>query len=351
MVDELRTSGSVVGHKLTVSSVVALLIMAVAFSGCGDDGGPQDPGGGGANGSWSGVPDSVRVATLLKYAPKVYLAADGLDGGGSYRPSSVEWFMQYVDRVPVDGKYWVQTKVPLSYATEVQDFFYGPADSDLDQVPVYAFWIEDPDRFRDYVDLAYYFFYPYNRGKTMLESVWGNHVGDWEHITVRIGVQSLEPRRVALSAHEGGEAVPWSEMQKTQDGHPIVYSAWGSHANYSTPGDHLYRTIPVFPLPDIELIDRTSDAADGVAWDTWLKLEPFDFYERRGLSNVPWPGWMSSDFENPSSGAIFRWGNTEDTCGFCIGSTCWDFVEVCLLENGPTGPILKAPVWDVDVFE
>ena len=335
------------------STLVLGLLLSLPFlvQGCGSDSSPQGPGDGGAAKSWSGVSDVDRVAALEKFAPRVYLAADDLDGGNSYRPSSVEWFMQYVDRVQIEGQYWLQTKVPLDHATAVQGFFHGPPDEELDQVPAYAFWIENHDEWRSYLDLVYFFFYPYNRGKTMLNSVWGNHVGDWEHVTVRINAQTLEPIALALSAHAGGETIDWADIGKTPDGHPIVYSAWGSHANYSQPGAHVYNTIQVPPLDDIQVTDRTSSAVDGVAWDTWTNLEFYDWYTRRGLDGRNWPKWMGTDFSSAASGAIWRWGNTEDTCGLCLGPLCWDFPDVCLLENGPTGPVSKGSVWNVDVLD
>ena len=49
--------------------------------------------------------------------------------------------------------------------------------------PVYAFYAEKGE---GVVDLVYFFWYPYNRGKEVLDTIWGNHVGDWEHITVRL---------------------------------------------------------------------------------------------------------------------------------------------------------------------
>jgi len=340
-------------------ALAAVFALPFGLAGCGEETSPLAPAGGSSGGSGGfGLPDSVKVSTLEKYAPRVYLAVDGLGGSQSYRPSSVDWFTPYVDRVKIEGQYWVQTKVPLSHATEVQNFFYGPADNELDQVPTYAFWIEDPKKPRVYVDLVYFFFYPYNRGKEMLGSVWGNHVGDWEHVTVRISTATLAPMQVALSAHSGGESLQWSDLEKTPDGHPVAYSAWGSHANYSRSGDHTYNTISVPPLADIPITDRTSSSSDGVAWDTWNKIEAFDYYARRGLGGTGWPTWMRTDFTvggteptNPRAGAIYRWGNTEETCGLCLGPQCWDFPDVCLRENGPTGPVSKGSVWDVDVLD
>ena len=342
------------------SRVTALLVLGAAvagmsgLAGC-NDGSSTAPGG---TPGGSGASDEIKVTTLEKYAPRIYLAPDGLGGAQSYRPSSVEWFTPHVDRVLIEGQYWVQTKVTLSHATEVINAFYGPLDSELGQVPAYAFWVEDPARPRDYVDLVYFFFYPYNRGKEILGSVWGNHVGDWEHVTVRIDAETLAPRAVALSAHAGGESLTWADLEKTPGGHPIAYSAWGSHANYSRSGNHTYNTISVPPLADINITDRTAAAGESVAWDTWNKIEAFDFYGRRGLGSVAWPNWMNTDFtnagpdpSNPLAGAIYRWGNTEDTCGLCLGPQCWDFPDICLRENGPTGPISKSTVWNVDLLD
>ncbi|KKK60917.1 hypothetical protein LCGC14_3019590, partial [marine sediment metagenome] len=50
-----------------------------------------------------------------------------------------------------------------------------------------------------------------------------------------------KPVQIHLSAHDGGETISWSGIQKSGT-HPVAYAAWGSHALYSTSGDHTYES-------------------------------------------------------------------------------------------------------------
>jgi Vacuolar protein sorting-associated protein 62 len=62
------------------------------------------------------------------------------------------------------------------------------------------------------------------------------HESDWEQITIRLNADK-EPVGAYYSAHEGGSARDWKELDKEVD-HPVVYVALGSHANYYRPGRH-----------------------------------------------------------------------------------------------------------------
>lgn len=51
---------------------------------------------------------------------------------------------------------------------------------------------------------AFWFFYSYNLGQTVLGILFGNHVGDWEHCMMRF--ENGVPRGLYFSEHEGGQA-------------------------------------------------------------------------------------------------------------------------------------------------
>ncbi|MDO8356983.1 MAG: Vps62-related protein [Nitrospirota bacterium] len=287
--------------------------------------------------------DNDKQLLLRDYAPLVWLAQ-----GETYFPSSVEWAFPYLERFRnSDGNYWLKTKTPLrSPSDNSLPLFQG--DKNLNQVPVYAFAVEKGE----FLDLIYFTFYPYNRGKEVLNTKWGNHVGDWEHITVRLAwllnsrtkQWSLEPLGMYLSAHNFGGAYPWGDVIKadnlgnesSQGTHPIVYSAWGSHGFWTRAGSHNY---------EISLTDETSQ---GTRWPTWNNVRTYDYAAKKGLGGLSWPGWMSTDYQNPgagnpadpAAGAIYRWGNPES--GMCVGE--------CRLNDGPTGPAAKG-VWGREVFK
>lgn len=290
-----------------------------------------------------------RRALVETYAPLVWLGQ-----GESYFPSSVEWAFPFVERWanPDDGgRYSLRTKATLSSPSDRcggQDasgacMFFG----NLASAAVYAFWIEKPP----YADVAYFFYYPYNRGKTLVSTLWGNHVGDWEHMTLRLLTVTSStavhwmPARIYLSQHSSGEVVEWTDVPKTADGHPIIYSAEGSHGVYKTAGVHTYKTTPIGDLSDV--------CGEGTRWETWKRVEAYDGATKRGLLGEPWPTWMRTDYTNagtgnpadPSTGAIYRWGNTKQGCDAPSFIT-----DECRLVDGPTGPVEKS-CWDPKLLE
>ena len=285
------------------------------------------------------ITDSEKCEMMQKFAPYVYM-----DKNESYFPSTVEFTFPYLNRyLNSDGNYWVKTKEELDSPSSILEYFKG----DLNEAKVYVFWVEKE---YDIMEATYFFYYPYNRGKEILNTIWGNHVGDWEHVTVRFGWNvisnkwSLSPIEVYLSAHDGGNKRTWDQI-KLHNNSPIVYSAKGSHAMYFDAGPHTYKSIPI-------LGDLTDYCSEGSVLDCSLnkKIVPFDYSTKKGLAGDDWPSWMSNDFKtggnnplNPSSGGIFRWGNEERGCEFGFGQ--------CRLENGPTGPISKGDVWNPKIFE
>ena len=171
-----------------------------------------------------------RLQALITYAPRVWLHPDE-----EYFPSSVEFAFPFMTRfLAGDSNYWIRSTAALDSPSDTLPFFAG----DLDGAPVYAFYA---DKGSQIVDLVYFFYYPYNRGKSVVDTIWGNHVGDWEHITVRLmrgPDDALTPLQVYFSAHDFGGAYDWASVERFADTHPVVYSAWGSHGVWSTPGAH-----------------------------------------------------------------------------------------------------------------
>lgn len=283
-----------------------------------------------------------RLAALETYAPRVWLHPDE-----EYFPSSVEFAFGHMTRFQDDqSQHWIRSTAALESPSDTLDFFAG----DLAGAPVYAFYA---DKGGGVVDLVYFFWFPYNRGKSVVDTIWGNHVGDWEHITVRLLRQpdeSLLPQQVYLSAHSFGGAYGWDEVERHAETHPVVYAAWGSHGLWSAPGDHVYMTIGEEVLGvcvTIVCADLTDETAAGIAWDTWERVAGFDYGAKEGLGGESWPVWMSDAFtepgapppEVPGGGPIYRWGNAED-CS-TLGVDISDLIGVCRLEDGPTGPVSK----------
>src|SRR5262249_6249621 len=91
--------------------------------------------------------------------------------------------------------------------------------------------------------LQYWFFYLYNDFND-------KHEGDWETVQLNCHADSAEqaltmsPYETGYSQHEGAESATWGASKLTiVDGtHPVVYPAYGSHANYYSPALYLGRS-------------------------------------------------------------------------------------------------------------
>ncbi len=72
--------------------------------------------------------------------------------------------------------------------------------------------------------IQFWLLYAFNNGPL------NDHQGDWEVIQVFLD-SSGSPIEVLLSQHGSGENAVWNDVEKV-DGHPVVYVAQGSHANF-----------------------------------------------------------------------------------------------------------------------
>ncbi|HEX4694895.1 Vps62-related protein [Sphingomonas sp.] len=271
------------------------------------------------------ISDEQKLAAMRTCAPLIWAAE-----GEEYFACSTEWSFQFLTRVTREGQYWLYTKQDLSSPSDDSlPLFKG----NLAEAPVYAFWVEKAG---GNYDICYFTYYGYNRGKEVVDTIWGNHVGDWEHLTVRLDSQ-LNPISVYMSQHSGGETISWADVEKSGT-HPVAYAAWGSHALYSSGGDHVYSSV---------LVDK---CGKGTQWNTWDRVETYDYGAKTGLGSSVWPTWMTTDYTStlpgkdaadPRSGGIYRWGNGGN------GATVAGQRQ---LEDGPTGPIDKGDCWDRSTF-
>ncbi len=299
------------------------------------------------------VDSEAKMEHLRRYAPRVWF-----HGNESYWPASVEWSFHFLKRYwSSDSRmWWLITKEPLKAPSSILPYFHGADPKKqwtdfplrLEDVPAYAFW----HQVNAYtVDLVYFFYYPYNRGKEVAGTIFGSHVGDWEHVTVRLtarrdseGRTCLTPATDAkmsfsLAYHSKDARYAWAQVPKVEGSdHPIIYSAHGSHGSYLEPGSHRYDSAA-----GKDLVDHTGA---GTPWDTWDKLECFDYDTKKGLGPTwvgTWPTWLRKDRkdkglgnEDPASGPVTRWGNYRSgAVNTVFGGTQYR------LEHGPTGPADK----------
>lgn len=252
-------------------------------------------------------------------------------------PSSVSFFEQYATLSQSGDRY--ETKQALR---EPSTFDWQGAEGqkpDANSVPIYAFVVdgklEGPDTF---TDLVYFTFYPYNRGKKVVDTMWGNHVGDWEHLTIRFSKKgnAYTPVKISFSQHDKNQVIGWGEPGVELSGqHLIAYEAFGSHGLYPGAGKHTYKDFVLAKLSDV--------TGKGMPWDTWNNVvtatRANGKWSCTGHDGQPNAEDCSRWMNYP---AAFRWGNAKrGTCKF----------GECQLNDGPTTMSGKTAVVDLNTFD
>jgi hypothetical protein len=148
-------------------------------------------------------------------------------------------------------------------------------DLDLYRHPVAPVYFQ----FKAGVYVTYWFAYGFNDPHAPVDVEYGKHEGDWENITVNLNGDN-RATKVAFFHHGKSCTVQWKspELQKCH-GHPVVFSAHGSHGSYPSAKKWERNN-----LPD----DHTGR---GVRWRTYQHL--------KSLVHQPWYGyggaWGQSD--------------------------------------------------------
>jgi hypothetical protein len=431
-------------------------------------------------------------------------------GACTQEPTSGPWCPSGQWLEEPEERWWLYPKdLPGSPSARLP-FYYGCNRDQLDassanrndcglgDVPIYSFWHPHPLRrdeqsLDEVVDLVYFLYFPYNRGKSCVNTRWENHVGDWEAVSVRLSWQwseeegwLLKPVQVHMGAHSFGHRRNWSDEHSnvtdvTTTVEPIevngprtaayvlevpwwwaqaaddlfvqhidasnIVTVWtlGVEYDYTPPmhfppdepgtltavallgdlaaGEKLRVTVPptspyCAPVGIYTGIEKegthpvahvasegnglwpdcgddwegkpcafcrtqygsaagcglTDEYAKGTRWETWKRVEAFDWSTKRGLGllvegqlvtgegfcahafpgsfpacdEVGWPNWLVSvndvgngiGDEDPWSGPIWRWGTEKFECWF----------GACRMTVGPTGPVDKG-LWSSDVLD
>ncbi|KAJ4833867.1 hypothetical protein Tsubulata_047038 [Turnera subulata] len=206
-----------------------------------------------SNPSNNSMPTIAQIGAIFQtYSPWIYLHPDE-----EYLPSSVSWYFtngallykkgEESKPVPTeptganlpqggsnDGAYWLDLPVDDAARQRVKR-------GDLQGSQVYLH--VKPILGGTFTDIAVWVFYPFNgpaRAKVEFFNVSlgriGEHVGDWEHVTLRISNFTGELWRVYFSEHSGGSWVDASDLEFKDGNKPVTYSSLHGHAMYSKPG-------------------------------------------------------------------------------------------------------------------
>lgn len=99
-------------------------------------------------------------------------------------------------------------------------------------------------------------------------------------------------------------------LVRTSGGHPVLFSAYGSHGLWSAPGEHNFVRVP-------QLTDKNGY---GVPWKTWDSLDIYYL----GTSKLP--RWLN--FKG-------HWGNPKSNC------VLFSKLGICELTDGPVGILTR----------
>lgn len=200
------------------------------------------------------LPNLKQIEALFEvYSPLIYFHPNE-----NHMPSSVNWYFQQgtllyskeeeSKPVPIetdganlpqggsnDGAYWIDLPLDDNAKVEIKK-------GDLASTKVYLHI--KPMLGATFTDIVVWIFYPFNgpgTAKIGLADIplgrIGEHIGDWEHLTLRISNFNGVLHKIYLSQHSKGSWIDASLLEFQNDSNkPVVYSAKDGHPLYHKPG-------------------------------------------------------------------------------------------------------------------
>ncbi|KAK7264023.1 hypothetical protein RJT34_31625 [Clitoria ternatea] len=200
------------------------------------------------------MPNLQQIHALIEhYGPTVFFHPQEI-----YLPSSVDWFFNngallYRKGVSVgEGIDATGSNLPGGGTNDGRFWIDLPRDGcknflkcgDLKSARLYVH--VKPAHGGSFTDIAMWVFCPFNGPATLkigmknipLSKI-GEHVGDWEHFTLRICNFNGELYSIYFSQHSGGEWVDAHGLSYIEGNKAIVYSSKCGHASYPRPGTYI----------------------------------------------------------------------------------------------------------------
>ncbi|KAK6940651.1 Vacuolar protein sorting-associated protein 62 [Dillenia turbinata] len=197
------------------------------------------------------MPNLEQIKALFEaYSPYIYFHPEE-----EYLPSSVNWFfcngalLYHNGDNPLsvqpnganlpqggsdDGEYWLDLPQDEEEKDRVMNGNLQSSEAYLHVKPTLG---------GTFTDIAVWLFYPFNgpgRAKVGLINIdlgrIGQHVGDWEHMALRISNFNGELNKIYFSQHSKGAWVDVSDIEFLKGNKPIGYSSLHGHAMYGQPG-------------------------------------------------------------------------------------------------------------------
>ncbi|CAA0812043.1 Plant protein of unknown function (DUF946 [Striga hermonthica] len=308
---------------------------------------------------WS-MPNLDQIQALFStYAPYIYFHPDE-----NYLPSSVNWFftngaLLYTkgnesSPVPIalpdgpnlppggpnDGSYWLDLPADKQAREKI-------VRGDLQTAEVYLHVKNVLGA--SFTDVQVWVFYPFNgRATARLGPIKrislgqiGEHVGDWEHVTLRISNFDGALSRVFFAQHGGGEWVDSSLLEFPNGNKFAVYPSLNGHASYHRAGLTL--------LGNCDDVGIRDDAARGEAsMDTGAR---FVVVAAEEVAAPPWLEYSREWGPKVSYDIAEELKKVEKVLIGSLKSKFKKFVsslpQEVLGEEGPTGPKMKSN-WEGD---
>ncbi|KAL5708557.1 hypothetical protein ACHQM5_019342 [Ranunculus cassubicifolius] len=203
--------------------------------------------------SLSSMPNLTQIQDLVqKYSPFIYLHPDE-----PYLPSSVSWFFNNgallyqkgneSNPIPIDSD---GSELPKGGADDETYWLDLPRDEGAqnnvkkgDLQSAVAYLHVKPMLGGMFTDICVWIFYPFNgaaKAKVMKLNIGlgklGEHVGDWEHLTLRISNFDGSLWKVYFAEHNKGIWVDASQVEYQNGNRVVAYASLHGHALYPHPG-------------------------------------------------------------------------------------------------------------------
>lgn len=203
-----------------------------------------------------GMPTLDQVHALIQhYGPTLFFHPDE-----TYFASSVQWFFKngallYRDGaekgVPID---FGGANLPAGGMNDGEFWIDLPSDEDpknqikcgnMESSELYVH--VKPALGGTFTDIAMWVFCPFNGPATIrvgglltieLNKI-GEHIGDWEHYTLRVSNFTGELWQIYFSEHSGGRWVDASDLEFIHGNKAVVYASRHGHASFPHPGTYI----------------------------------------------------------------------------------------------------------------
>ncbi|XP_010549647.1 PREDICTED: uncharacterized protein LOC104820762 [Tarenaya hassleriana] len=201
------------------------------------------------------MPNLDQVHALIEhYGPTVFFHPEE-----TYLPSSVPWFFKNGALLYRHGKSEGQpinstgSNLPAGGLNDSEYWIDMPEEKEarsnlekgnLESSELYVH--VKPALGGTFTDIVMWIFCPFNGPATLKIGLLtlpmnriGEHVGDWEHFTLRISNHTGELWQMFFSQHSGGGWVEASDIEFINGNKPIVYASKHGHASFPHPGMYL----------------------------------------------------------------------------------------------------------------